>query len=169
MQNTWKIAVVSVVMSLAILVGLTRTGSATITATFSRYAEYSAPYVPHESGVFLIRNTGSRPAVCRGVGSSSEQQLIQVLTPHGWVHTDRPWLSPGSAVFELGPGQAREVPVLIETNLPWRVGFRFRERGFVDVCPWFVWRIIPGRLQHVPVYREVWTEPVLHDETNKGI
>jgi hypothetical protein len=46
---------------------------------------------------------------------------------------------------------------------------RFREWGFVDACPWFLWRLIPGKLQHVPGYHEVWTELISPHETNRGI
>lgn len=110
-------------------------------------------------GFFMVSNAGPRRLIFRGVGASSEQQVTQVLTREGWVTTNC-WLSPGAAYFCLDPGQSREVPVSIEDNVSWKIRFRFRESGFVDVCPEFIWSILPERLQELPTPHYVWTEPV---------
>jgi hypothetical protein len=162
MRKRSKALAVVALISISALIGisLARQGVGSISATFSRYGEYSSVYLPTYSGIFLIRNTGPRTVICRGVGASYEHQLTQVLGPKGWTNTDQGWLSPGAMMFHLAPGEAREVPVLIGANSTWRVGFRFRERGFLDCCPWFIWQLIPSRLRKVPSYRELWTEPV---------
>jgi hypothetical protein len=138
-----------------------RSAPPSVSVTFSRYGKNPTSLYPVErSGIFVIRNDGLKRVVCRGVGASSEQQITQVLGSNGWTNTEHPWLSPGSAVFDLEPGKDREVSILVETNLSWRVAFRFRDRGFVDSCPWYVWRLIPAKLRRVPSFREIWTEPV---------
>src|SRR4051812_33598778 len=116
MQKPSKILAVLTVVGISMLVGmsLARQRGASISATFSRYGEYSAPYLPRHSGIFLIRNTGSRPVICCGVGASYEHQLTQVLGLKGWTNAEHAWLSPGAMMFNLRPGQAREIPVLIE-------------------------------------------------------
>src|SRR5205823_6016219 len=109
-----------------------------VSIAFSRYGIFSMDS-NWPCSFFVISNSSSRRVLCSGVGASSEQQLTQLLSQNGWVDTDC-WLSPGASYFYLSPGESREVPVLVRTNLTWRIRFRFRETGFVDHCPWFVWR-----------------------------
>jgi hypothetical protein len=133
-------------------------GSASVSIAFTRYGTFSA-YTNLPCGFFVISNTSSRRLLCRGVGASSGQQLTQVLSQQAWVDTDC-WRSPGAGYFYLSPGQSREVPVPVETNLSWRIRFRFRETGFVDRCPWFVWRLLPAKARSIPDFHETWTEAV---------
>ena len=122
---------------------------------FSRYAEvdgfnYQAQQPSKElCAYFNLTNTGNRPIQCRGVGASSEHQLTEILTTNGWRDPPKPWLSPGAAYFRLRPGEVREVPLMVWTNLPWKIGFRFRPR-----LSWESFR------NEFPDYEEVWTDPV---------
>lgn len=126
-----------------------------ISAEFTHYGTNWSQMV----GFIIVSNSGNSRVLCRGVGASSEQQLTQILSAEGWTNT-RPWLSPDAAGFYLLPGETQEVPILIQTNLPWRIGFRFRETSFVDRCPWFIWQHLPERMKHIPDFRVVWTSPV---------
>jgi len=134
-----------------------RGGTASISATFTHYGMYR-DFTNEPFGYFVVSNTGSRQVFCRGVADSSSRQFAQVSSQHGWVDTD-PWLST-DATFYLSSGQSRKVAVWVETDQAWRVAFRFRETGFVDRCPWFVWRMLPDRLRHISDFREVWSERV---------
>lgn len=146
------------VIAMAIALFWYSRGPASISVSFRRYGTLPA-YPTSPCGFFVLSNSGSRTVLVRGVGASSEHQFTQVLSPKGWVD-DCCWLSPGAARFYMTPGQTQEVPVVVQTNLPWKIGFHFRETGFVDRCPWFIWRLLPNMAQDVPDFREVWSEPV---------
>lgn len=133
-----------------------------MTVGFLRYGTYAVYQSSQVCGYFGLTNIGNQTIVCRGIGASSEQQLTEVLTVNGWQPSEHPWLSPLSAKFGLRPGEVREVPVLVGTNLPWRIGFRFRPRlsreSFWSVLPYPLYKFLfPGDL---PDFQEVWTDPV---------
>lgn len=151
-------ALAAFVGALVLLVPRSDPGS--ISVKFSRYEENHSWYPVKQSGVFVVRNDGPTRVVCRGIGASYEHQHTQVFGQTGWTNAQHPWLSPGSSLFTLEPGKAREVPIFVEANLLWRVAFRFRSSRIIDSCPWYLWRLIPLKLQpHLP-FREVWTEAV---------
>jgi hypothetical protein len=153
-----KVIVAGVCVAIAILVGIwPRGGSGSISAAFTHYGRYQ-DFTNEPFAYFVVSNTGSRQVFCRGVADSSSRQFAQVASEQGWVDAD-PWISTG-ATFYLSPGESREVAVWVETDRAWRVAFRFRETGFVDRCPWFVWRVLPERMQRIPEFREVWSERV---------
>ena len=80
-------------------------------------------------------------------------------TERGWIDT-KPSLSPLATSFWLSPGQSREVPVLAEKDVTWRIRFRFREWGFADRCPEFIWQRLPDSLRKMPGKSEATTEAV---------
>jgi hypothetical protein len=137
-------------------------GRSSISTTFVRYGVYQHLVYQHltnePAAYFIVRNTGTGALYCKGVADSYRRQFVQVLSPSGWVDT-RPWLAVDGN-FHLSPGESREVAVLVETNLSWRVAFEFRKTGFVDVCPWFVWRILPKMMRGIPEFHEIWSESV---------
>jgi hypothetical protein len=131
---------------------------ASVSITFSHYGTlWIDTNLP--CGFFKIHNNSSRLVICRGVGASSEQQLTQILSPQGWIDT-RCWLSPGAAYFYLAPGASREVPILVETNLPWRIRVRIREAGLIDGCPWFLLPWLPEKARRIPDSQEICSEAV---------
>ncbi len=133
---------------------------ALVSVAFSRYEKHSSEFSTNWAAVFSINNSGSKTVIFRGVGASWEQQLVRVHDPDGWTNSSRPWLSPGAAIFTLVPQQVREVPVFVEKDRSWRVGFRFREQELMDYCPWFLRKFIPNRFWNAHPYQEIWTEPI---------
>lgn len=132
---------------------------ASVSISFKGYAPHPYRYTNLVCGMFVISNTGPRSVRLRGVGASSEYQLTQMLSERGWIDA-KPSLSPFAASFWLSPGQSREVPVLAENDVPWRIRFRFREWGFVDLCPEILWERLPDGLRKMPRQSEATTEAV---------
>jgi hypothetical protein len=132
-------------------------GSSSISAAFSHYGTYR-DFTNQQFGFFVISNTGTCRLLCRGIGASSVQQFTEILLRDGWTNTS-PWYST-AGYFYLSPGESHEVGIEFQTNLSWRIGFRFRDTGFVDHCPDLVWRVLPDGLRHVPQFQTVWTAPV---------
>lgn len=131
---------------------------ASISVEFSRF-ETTTLRTNMPLGILVISNTCSRNLFCHGVGASYEQQITQVLSPEGWVDTHC-WLSPGAGWFRLSPGETREVPVLVETNLPWRIKFRVRRSEAADIFPWYVRRYLPDTVSANAGFREIWSPAV---------
>lgn len=163
MRKALAIALAALVIGLlAVTVGLLSSrGKPSISVHFSRYAFYDLGrgYTNRPAAHFVISNSGPRSVVCSGRGEWERGQLVQILRGETWVET-HDWDSPSGGNIALSPSQSREVMVWVQTNLPWRVGFQFRELGFADHCPMNVLRIIPERLRRQPPYRVVWTDPV---------
>ena len=131
--------------------------NSSISATFARYDTFSG-WTNELFGFFVISNSGNHQVFCRGIADSWSRQLTQVALGGVWTDADpRPSVP---YAFYLSPGESCEVAVLTDTNLPWRVGFRFRDSGFADYCPYFVWRMLPDGMRHVPTFQVVWTDPV---------
>jgi hypothetical protein len=101
-------------------------GAPSLSVSFSHYGTYA--YWPHDTdcAFLVVSNSGRVSLVSRGVGASSEQQLVRVRIHDELVAAESPWLSPGAAHFKLRPGQFRLVPLIVMTNLDWSVGFRYK-------------------------------------------
>lgn len=143
--------------ALIVLLASVHSRTSSISTTFIRYGPYWG-LTNQTFAFFAVSNSGARRLFFHGVADSCSRLWAQALTPEGWVDT-HPWAFDPHA-FYLSPGQSREVAVRIETNLPWKVCFRFRDLGFVDRCPDLVWRLLPEQVQHEPRYQTSWTEPM---------
>ena len=142
---------------LIVFLALVRSGAASVSTTFIRCGSHWGQ-TNETFAFFAVSNSGSRRLFFHGVADSCSRLWAQALAPEGWVDT-RPWAF-DPHTFYLSPGRSREVAVRIETNLPWKVCFRFRETGFVDHCPDFIWWRLPSQLRHEPAFHTSWTDPM---------
>jgi hypothetical protein len=122
------------------------TGVPALSVQFVRYGFYDG--YGSNCAFLIVSNSGTGDLICRGVGASSEQQLIRLWTGKEWVDSDRVWLSPGSDYFKLAPGSFRAVPIVVLTNLDWSICFHYMPK------PPF-WR----RVREVE-YQEHWSDRI---------
>ena len=159
-----SIAVGIGLLCVVVLIWPKRDGSS-VSTTFVRYGTQFG-LTNQLFGFFLVSNNGPHRVFCGGVADNCCRLYARVLESNDWVEFERP-LATFPHGYYLTPGDTREVGVHLEkTNLSWMIGFRYREIGFVDFCPAFVWQRLPEQMQPYPKFCTVWTQPVKGYVTN---
>lgn len=155
-------------------------GKPSVSVRFTRYGIYRPGLDPYQAefsnkrcAFVRISNSGPcRVLIPAGVIASSpwSQQFVQINLPTGWTSAGFwPCLGLPLTGLTLLRGESRELPILLQTNLPWKVSFKFREVGMaeqlgldssVEGSPRFLRRLLRKMLPRTPTYRTVWTDPV---------
>lgn len=115
--------------TLAVLGGPARGGAALDFAQLARLLHLSAGVVRTEE------RSGGRTVLFRAAGSAGARFPLEVyaVVPEGaaglppGVHAYRPV---EHALAQVGPPPAGGAPALVVTGVPWRTGWRYRERGY---------------------------------------
>ncbi|HJQ03052.1 MAG TPA: SagB/ThcOx family dehydrogenase [Jatrophihabitans sp.] len=89
------------------------------------------------AGVVRVGERRGRPYYFRAAGSAGARFPLEVYVavPDGTAETALPagvhWYDPAEhALVQVGPPPAGSAPALVVTGVPWRTGWRYRERGF---------------------------------------
>jgi len=159
-------------------------GKPSVSVRFARYGTYRPGLDPYQAefsnklcAFIRISNSGPcRVFISGGAIASSpwSQQFVQINPPAGWT-SGGIWPCPGLPLtgLTLLRGESRELPILVQTNLPWKVSIQFRAVGMaeqlgldssVERSPRFVRRLLRKILPRTPPYRTVWTDPVPQPE-----
>lgn len=117
--------------ALAVLAGRTRPAKAELDlAQLARLLFLSSGVVrvaERDFGRFLFRASGS-------AGGRFPLELYVAVPPGNALPAGVHWYDPERhALLEIGPPPVGEAPAIVVTGVPWRTGWRYRERGYRHV------------------------------------
>lgn len=146
--------------ALIVLVVWPRTGDSSVSTTLIATGQGTLWGLTNQTfASFVVSNSVSHRLYFHGIADEGSRMHARVLAPEGWVDAKELWGFYPHA-FYLSPGQTQQVTVQIKTNRTWRVAFRFRDTGYVDLVPISVWWSLPDRLYNPPKFKTAWTEPM---------
>jgi hypothetical protein len=137
--------------------------SPALSVSFLRYESWAAFYqggTTQLCAMIVLSNSGSCTVLCDGVGSSHEQRFVRVQTANGWQDTTSPWLSFGCTRFWLSPRKSLRVPVIVQTNLPWSVCFRYGQVTRPNRLPGLINELLPTVDWTKKPGLELWSAPI---------